>query len=136
MREGVILVEGSTGDDAGLQMRRGVIAISGSAGVGLGRGMMAGTIVALGNVGSRAGAGMKRGTLVLPALDRDSLDHLLPTFALAGSFSLPFLSLYARQIRDWGFTVPQAVFTARLERYNGDLAVGGQGEILVGRHVA
>jgi formylmethanofuran dehydrogenase subunit C len=98
MREGVILVHGSTGDDAGLQMRRGVIAIRGSAGVGLGRGMIAGTIVALGNVGSRAAAGMKRGTLVLPALDRDSLDHLLPTFALAGSFSLPFLSLYAQQL--------------------------------------
>jgi hypothetical protein len=29
-----------------------------------------------------------------------------------------------------------AVFTARLERYNGDLAVGGQREILVGRHGA
>jgi formylmethanofuran dehydrogenase subunit C len=117
-------------------MRRGVIAISGSAGAGLGRGMIAGTIVALGNVGGRVGAGMKRGTLVLPALDRDSMDHLLPTFALAGSFSLPFLSLYGRQLGEWGFALAQAVFTARLERYNGDLAVGGQGEILDGRQGA
>jgi formylmethanofuran dehydrogenase subunit C len=79
---------------------------------------------------------MKRGTLVLPALDRASLDCLLPTFALAGSFSLPFLSLHGRQLGEWGFAVPQAVFTGRLERYNGDLAVGGQGEILVGRRSA
>jgi hypothetical protein len=34
------------------------------------------------------------------------------------------------------FGVPQAVLTAGLERYNGDWTVGGQGEILVGRHGA
>jgi formylmethanofuran dehydrogenase subunit C len=46
------------------------------------------------------------------------------------------VALYGRQIREWGFALPQTVFTACLERYNGDLAVRGQGEILVGRHGA
>ena len=40
------------------------------------------------------------------------------------------MALEGRQLREWGFALPQAVFTARLERDNGDLAVGGQGEIL------
>ena len=32
MREGVILVEGTVGDDAGLAMRRGLIAVAGRGG--------------------------------------------------------------------------------------------------------
>jgi hypothetical protein len=46
------------------------------------------------------------------------------------------VALYGQRLRERGFALPQAVFTARMERYNGDLAVGGQGEILVGRHGA
>jgi formylmethanofuran dehydrogenase subunit C len=111
-----------------------LIAIRGSAGPGLGRSMIAGTIVVLGSVGKRVGAGMKRGTLVLPGLSEPAEHFLLPTFSHAGKFSLPYLTLYFRQLQELGFTVPQAVCTARLDRYNGDLVNGGQGEVLVGRH--
>lgn len=133
MREGVILVEGSAGDDVGGQMRRGLIAIRGRAGGGLGRGMIAGTILALGPVGARAGAGMKRGTLVLPGLDREPEDVLLPSFAAAGRFPAPFLKLYYRQLAAWGFAVSGAVSSALLDRYNGDRVGDGQGEILAGQ---
>ncbi len=135
MRDGAILIEGSTGDEAGLQMRRGLIAIRGSAGAGVGRSMIAGTVIVLGLVGRRIGAGMKRGTLVLPSLPRPPEEHLLPTFARAGRFRAPFLTLYFQQLRAWGFSVPQAVSTAYLDRYNGDMVVGGRGEILAGQQV-
>jgi formylmethanofuran dehydrogenase subunit C len=113
-------------------MRRGLITVRGDAASGLGRGLIAGTILALGTVGKRLGAGMKRGTLIAPQLTVSPDDLLLPTFAQAGRFRLPFLTLYFRQLAEWGFPVPRAVQSALLDRYNGDLAVGGQGEILVG----
>jgi formylmethanofuran dehydrogenase subunit C len=136
MREGVILVEGSAGDEVGSMLRRGLIAIRNSAGLGLGRGMIAGTILALGEVGRQPGAGMKRGTLVLPSLSLSTEATVLPTFVCAGRLPAPFLALYYAQLAAWGFAIPATVSSARLERYNGDMAVGGQGEILAGRRIA
>lgn len=129
MREGVILVEGSVGNDAGLMMRRGLIAVGGSAGSGMGRGLIAGTIVACDRVGAAAGVGMKRGTLILTA--EGAVGPISPTFAFAGRMRHPFLTIYAKRLAEWGFAVPSAVFSGLLDRYNGDLANGGQGEILV-----
>lgn len=132
MREGVILVVGDVGDDAGLAMRRGLIAISGSAGDGLGRALVAGSILAFGGVGLRPGAGMKRGTLGLfQAAARDGF-ALLPTFSPSGRYRPPFLAIYLGRLRAWEFPAPEAAVSATLERYNGDLAERGQGEIWVG----
>ncbi|WP_406697029.1 formylmethanofuran dehydrogenase subunit C [Singulisphaera sp. Ch08] len=131
MRDGIILVEGTIGDDAGLAMRRGLIAVTGSAGEGLGRGMIAGSIFAFGPVGGFPGAGMKRGTLAFFAGEDVSERRLLPTFAPSGRSRPPFLSVYLRQLRTWGFPVPDTAFSGPLERYNGDLAERGQGEIWV-----
>ena len=136
MREGVILVEGSAGDEVGCLMRRGLIAIRGAVGAGLGHGMIAGTILVLGNAGRRIGAGMKRGTLVVPGLALPPDDVVLPTFTHAGRFRSPFLAVYYRQLAQWRFPVSAAISSAWLERYNGDLVVGGQGEILAGRCIA
>jgi formylmethanofuran dehydrogenase subunit C len=136
MRDGVILVEGSAGDDVGCVMRRGLIAVRGAVGAGLGRAMVAGTILVLGDAGRRFGAGMKRGTLVVTGLTRPPQEVVLPTFARAGRFRSPFLALYYRQLAGWGFAISEAVSSAWLERYNGDLVVGGQGEILAGRNLA
>ena len=98
--------------------------------------MIAGTILVLGDAGRRIGAGMKRGTLVVPGLTLPPEDVVLPTFARAGRFRSPFLAVYYRQLAEWGFAVSGAVSSAWLERYNGDLVVGGQGEILAGRNIA
>lgn len=136
MREGVILVEGSAGDEVGCVMRRGLIAIRGSVGAGLGHAMIAGTILVLGDAGRRIGAGMKRGTLVVPNLTFAPEEIVLPTFAEVGRYRFPFLEVYYRQLGEWGFAVSRAVSSAWLERYNGDLVVGGQGEILAGRNIA
>jgi formylmethanofuran dehydrogenase subunit C len=128
MREGVILVEGSAGADVGLGMRRGLIAVGGDVGDGFGRAMIAGTLFACAGTGRRIGAGMKRGTVVLATPARH---ELLPTFARAGRFRPPFLALYLKRLRAWGFPVPETASAGPWERYNGDLVEGGQGEILV-----
>jgi formylmethanofuran dehydrogenase subunit C len=132
MREGVILVEGSIGDGAGSVMRRGLIAVSGRAGDDLGRSMIAGSIVVAGATGNRLGAGMKRGTVVVLGSPADRPTALLPTFVPSGRYRPPFLALYLARLRDWGFPVPAPAFSASLERYNGDLAERGQGEIWLG----
>lgn len=129
MREGVILVEGTVGHGAGLAMRRGLIAVSDAAGDGLGRGMVAGSVFAFGPVGIGAGAGMKRGTIALFGPDPPRIG---PTFAASGRDRPPFLTIYLKKLREWGFPVPEAAFAGLVARYNGDRAERGQGEILVG----
>jgi hypothetical protein len=88
----------------------------------------------LGSGARLIGAGMKRGTLVLPTPPGTPDEQLMPTFSRAGRFPTPFLPRCFRQLAAWGFAVPQAVCQASLDRYNGDMAVGGRGEILAGRH--
>ncbi|QEH37337.1 Formyltransferase/hydrolase complex Fhc subunit C [Aquisphaera giovannonii] len=132
MREGVILVEGRAGEDVGAVMRRGLIAIRGDVGAGLGRGMIAGTALVLGAVGRQAGAGMKRGSLILPDLDGQAEAFLVPTFAPAGRYPAPFLEIYYRQLEAWGFAIPRAISSRMLHRYNGDVLIGGRGEVLAG----
>jgi formylmethanofuran dehydrogenase subunit C len=95
--------------------------------------MIAGTIMVLGGVGRRLGAGMKRGTLVLPSLPAPASEVLLPSFARAGVVDTPLLKIYFRQLEEWSFPVSRAVSSALLERYNGDLVVKGQGEVLLGQ---
>jgi formylmethanofuran dehydrogenase subunit C len=131
MTEGVILVGGSAGDDAGIARRRGLIAVRGGVGVGAGRWMIAGSLFAFGPVGPFAGMGMRRGTIALFGQSDPSRPGLLPTFGASGRDRPPFLTLYLKQLAAWGFDVPPAVFSGSLARYNGDRADRGQGEILV-----
>lgn len=128
LREGLILVHGSAGRDAGLAMRRGLIAVAGGLGEGAGRGMVAGSLFAFGPVGRGAGSAMKRGTLALfGAVECD----LLPTFSRAGRDRPPFLAIYLRHLLDRGFPVPDRARAGSVIRYNGDLAAGGQGEMVL-----
>jgi formylmethanofuran dehydrogenase subunit C len=128
MRDGVILVDGSAGDEAGARMRRGLIAVAGAAGEGFGRGLVAGSLFAFGTVGRYPGSGMKRGTI---ALFGSPPPELLPSFAFAGAYRFPFLTIYLRRLASWGFPVPDDAFGAVAGRYNGDLADGGLGEVLI-----
>jgi formylmethanofuran dehydrogenase subunit C len=128
MRDGVILVDGSVGEDAGRRMRRGLIAVSGAAGDGFGANLVAGSLFSFGPVGRYAGLGMKRGTIaVLGGADVE----VLPTFSPSGRYRFPFLTIYLRRLAAWGIAVPAEMSSAEVERYNGDLAEGGQGEILI-----
>lgn len=128
MKDGIILVHGNAGDDVGLSMRRGLIAVQGSVGSGFGRAMIAGTLVAWGAAGLGVGSGMKRGTIALAGV---SEDELLPTFSFAGSYRPPVWSIYAMKLSRMGFEVTPRAVEGVPVRYNGDLASGGQGEVLL-----
>ena len=126
MKGGTILVEGSAGIEIGMRMRRGVIAVKGSVRDFAGLQMKGGTIVLMGGAEVRTGAWMVRGTIVCLTPIR-----LLPTFAGACAYHPTFLRLYGRYLRGLGFTIPCEARDGAYQRYSGDAAVPGKGEILV-----
>jgi formylmethanofuran dehydrogenase subunit C len=125
MRGGTVLVKGDAGDRAGDQMRRGLILIEGNAGDYCGSRMIAGTIGVMGTVGMYAGFNMKHGTLLLlkkPALHATMQD--------CGMHTLPFLSLLYQSFSklDSQFS---GLHSQRVQRWVGDAACNGNGEILL-----
>ncbi len=128
MRDGTILIDGSAGLEVGMRMKRGTIVIGGLVRDFAGLQMKGGTIVLQGGAELRTGAWMNRGTIV-------SLKPipLLPTFAYASTYNPTFLRLYAKHLASVGITIPYDERHGTYERYTGDAAVPGKGEILVWR---
>jgi formylmethanofuran dehydrogenase subunit C len=128
MSGGVVLVRGNAGDRVGDHMRRGIILIEGGAGAYLGARMTAGTIVVRETVGPFAGYAMGRGTLLLAKKPQS----ILPTFQDCGYHTLGFIPLLLKSLRTY-----DTVFTdcsdslKRVQRFAGDFASLGKGEILV-----
>lgn len=127
MRGGAILIQGDVGNEIGGHMRRGLIAVGGSAGDFAGVGLIAGSIFLFGQPGLRTGAGMKRGTIAIFGGEAS----LLPTFRYDCHYRPVFLSIYLRQLGDWGFKVPEGSFQGQWKRYSGDMVELGKGEILI-----
>jgi len=126
MNRGTVVIDGSAGIEVGMRMKRGVIVVRGSVRDFAGLQMKGGTIVLMGGAEIRTGAWMVRGTIVsLTPL------RLLPTFAYATTYYPTFLSLFARQLRGLGVSLPGDGREGAYQRYTGDAAVPGQGEILV-----
>ncbi|SNR71023.1 formylmethanofuran dehydrogenase, subunit C [Methylobacillus rhizosphaerae] len=125
MKGGMVLISGNVGERAGDQMRRGIILIEGNAGAYLASRMLAGTIGVLGSVGEYVGYGMRRGTLLLMQEPR-----LHATVQDCGTHTLPFLSLMFKSFRDLPSKFAQ-INQNRVQRYAGDIANDGKGEILV-----
>jgi formylmethanofuran dehydrogenase subunit C len=128
MNGGTILIEGSAGIEIGMRMLRGTIAIRGRVRDFAGLQMKGGTIVLMGGAEIRTGAWMVRGTIV--AL---TPVPLLPTFTYACEYSPVFLRLYAKYLQDYGFRIPVEFKEGSYQRYTGDAAVPGKGEILLWR---
>lgn len=128
MRDGTVLVAGRAGAEAGRRLRRGLVVIGGDAGACCGAEMIAGTIVVAGRAGALAGTAMRRGSIV--ALG--GVARIGPTFADGGVHDLIFLRLLARHLATLGLASVATRF-AGLRRWTGDAAVGGAGELLVGR---
>src|SRR5262245_27384053 len=126
MKEGTILVGGSAGIEVGMRMRRGIIVVGGPVRDFSGLQMKGGTIVLLDGAEVRTGAWMMRGTIVSLKPIR-----LLPTFAYACTYNPTFLRLYARHLKTLGISLPHEGQDGLYQRYTGDTAVPGQGEILV-----
>lgn len=126
MRGGTILVEGSAGIEIGMRMRRGTIVIKGPVRDFAGLQMKGGTIVLMGGAEIRTGAWMMRGTIVALKPIR-----LMPTFTAACAYNPVFLRLYARSLAGLGVTIPCEEEGGAYQRYSGDTAVPGKGEILI-----
>lgn len=125
MKGGLVIVTGNAGDRVGDQMRRGIVLIEGNVGAYCASRMLAGTIGVMGSVGDYVGYGMRRGTLLL-----FSTPKLHATLQDCGPHTLPFLKLMFKSFRG----LPSKFATLnmnRVQRYAGDLANDGKGEILV-----
>ena len=135
MRDGVILVEGSAGDDAGLQMRRGLIAIRGSAGGGLGRSHDRGHGDRPGSGGQAHRSGDETGDAGVAITARASRGALAAHLCPSRPVSLAVPDALLPAARGVGFLGASRRYSlACLDRYNGDMVVGGRGEILAGQH--
>jgi formylmethanofuran dehydrogenase subunit C len=125
MNGGTILVDGSAGIEIGMRMKRGTLVVRDRVRDFAGLQMKGGTIFLLSGAEIRTGAWMQRGTIVSLAPI-----PLLPTFAYACSYQPTFLRFYAKHLKSLGVELPnhgQGVY----QRYSGDAAVPGQGEILI-----
>jgi len=122
---GTIVVKGHAGDRVGDQMRRGLILIEGNAGDYCACRMLAGTIGVLGKVGAYAGFAMRRGTLLLT-----SQAEFQPTMQACGSHNLPFLNLLYQSFAPYSHAFAN-LKSLRAERWLGDAANQGNGEILI-----
>jgi formylmethanofuran dehydrogenase subunit C len=125
MSHGSIICQGDVGDRVGDQMRRGMILIDGNAGDYLASGMVAGTIGVYGSVGKYAGFGMKRGTILL-----QNKTDFHATIQDCGTHNLPFLALLFQNFKTLPSKFSQ-LNNQRAQRFAGDLACNGNGEILV-----
>jgi formylmethanofuran dehydrogenase subunit C len=128
MRDGLIVIDGGAGLEVGMRMQRGTIVVGGPVRDFAGLQMKGGTIVLGQGAELRTGAWMNRGTII-------SLQPipLLPTFSYAATYNPTFLRLYARRLATFGCTLPYDERHGSYQRYTGDAAVPGRGEILVWR---
>jgi len=131
MNDGIILVTGNAGARVGDRMRRGTIVIKGSAGDYCGARMAAGTIVVLGEVGRFTGLGMRRGTIVLGRRPKER--HAC--FNRCGTLKMQFLRILFRHLaRSHRALADLAQRGPLCDRYSGDMAIGGDGEIMILRN--
>lgn len=127
MKGGLILVKGNAGERVGDHLRRGTILIEGNAGDYCGSRMIAGTIAVMGQTGRYLGYAMRRGTLLLwnqPTLSASFNDCGTHTLAFLPMLFKAFKALNSR------FADSAAAFN-RVQRYAGDMAEMGRGEVLV-----
>lgn len=125
MKGGLVIVTGNAGDRVGDQMRRGIVLIEGNVGAYCASRMLAGTIGIMGDTGDYLGYGMRRGTLLLFKQPR-----LHATIQDCGAHTLPFLKLMFKSFSGLPSKFAQ-INLNRVQRYAGDLANDGKGEILI-----
>lgn len=128
MRGGLVRVRGNAGDRAAERQRRGILLVDGDCGDYAGVNMIAGTLVVLGQSGAYCGWNMRRGTLLLTRAPRSRPG----TFADNGLQRPGYLTLLLRALAASGAALPVPTDgPPRVHRLLGDLACGGQGEILI-----
>lgn len=129
MTGGCILVNGSAGTEIGSFMRRGMIVVKGDTGSFTGVHMNGGEIIILGRAGRRAGAQAKGNGGFIACLG--GVEELLPTYRYDATFNPTFMRLYLKQLSENLGIDTTSYIDKPMKRYRGDLAVGGNSEILV-----
>lgn len=125
MRGGTLIVNGNAGARLGDQMRRGTILVDGNVGDYFASNMIAGTIAIAGQYGLHGAYAMRHGTVIL----LQPPQTMSATWVDVGQHQLPFLKLL---FKAWqGLPSRFAEMTSiRAQRWMGDLASDGKGEIL------
>lgn len=126
MKNGTIIVDGMAGLEVGMRMRRGTIIVGGQAKDFTGLQMKGGTIILMDGAEIRTGAWMHRGTIISMKPVK-----LMPTFAESNDSNPTFMNVYAKQLKQFGVNLPYAASAGTYQRFAGDLAVPGKGEIFV-----
>lgn len=126
MTGGTLTIHGDAGARLADRMRRGLVLVGGDAGAFAASRLVAGTVGIAGTPGPHLAYGMRRGTLLL-AHEPVSPP---PTFAEGGRGFDVFWALLARSLAREMAPFSQWRALPR-RRFTGDLAVDGQGEILV-----
>jgi formylmethanofuran dehydrogenase subunit C len=126
MNGGTILIGGTAGLEVGMRMKRGIIAVGGKVRDFAGVQMKGGTLILMSGAEIRTGAWMIRGTILSLAPLK-----LLPTFSYACTYNPDFLRLYSRHLAKEKITIPTCPTEGSWQRYTGDTAVPGKGEILI-----
>jgi formylmethanofuran dehydrogenase subunit C len=129
MTGGCILVNGNTGSEIGSFMRRGMIVVTGNTGPFTGVHMNGGEIIVFGVVGKRAGAQAKGNGGFIACFG--SVEEILPTYRYDTTFTPTFMRLYLKQLSENLGIDTTRYIEKPMRRYRGDLAVGGNAEILV-----
>lgn len=126
MTNGTIIVGGTAGLEVGMRMRRGTIVVVGKVRDFCGLQMKGGTIILMSGAEIRTGAWMVRGTIL-------SLQPLplMPTFSPSGCYNPSFVDLYARELRNYGISLPNHPASGSWSRHCGDSSIPGKGEILI-----
>ena len=126
MTGGELIIRGNAGPEVGASMRRGLVAVGGNAGEGAGRTTIAGTVVVFGATGANPGQWSKRGTVV-------ALGSITPpaTYRYACTYRPQYLAVLLRHLAaERRLPVTAEHLTGSYQRYSGDLAELGAGEIL------
>lgn len=126
LRSGEVVIDGHVGAEVGARMRRGVIAVTGNTGPRAGLGVIAGSIVIFGSAGTETGLWSKRGSVV-------AFGAVTPpsTYRYACTYRPPHLRLLLARLRErFGLPVTAQHLEGWYDRYSGDFAELGKGEIL------
>lgn len=127
---GCIVVDGDIGSEAGSFMRRGMIVVRGNSGTFTGLQMNGGVIFVFGRLGKRAGALAKGNGGFIACFG--GIEELLPTYIFETTYTPTFMILYLRELSE-NLGIDEAIkfIGTPLNRYKGDMSVGGNAEILL-----
>ena len=126
MRGGSFIVRGNAGARFGDRMRRGTVLVFGDAGDFFASRLVAGSIALGGRAGAHVGYGMRRGSLVFARV----APSVPATFVPAISEAPVIWQLLARDLARHGGPFAELP-SRRVQRYLGDLAAGGKGELIL-----